>query len=410
MLSRVHLDTLGGIAGDMFVAAIADAFPDVANAVLVEVAKLSWPKGASVKFVEHRGGALRGKRFDVAEPHAHGHGHGHDHGHHHTGWRDIRAMLEQSALAAGTKRHALAIFAVLAEAEGRVHGIPAEEVGFHEVGAWDSIVDIVAAGCAIDRLSPARWTWSALPMGGGRVKTQHGLLPVPAPATALLLKGMELVDDGIPGERVTPTGAAILRHLADLGGEAGKGAECLVATGIGFGTREMEDLPNIVRCMAYEVAAGAAREDVIATLEFEVDDQSPEDLGIAIERLRAMDGVLEVYQSPVFAKKNRIATHVRVLARRDAADAVADACFEQTTTLGLRIAEARRRVLAREERKAGGVRVKVAERPSGAETAKAESDDVAAQAANRAERERARRAAEDAVLRDREARERDDRD
>lgn len=408
MLARVHLDTLGGIAGDMFVAAIADAFPEVANAVLVEVAKLQWPKGASVKFVEHRGGALRGRRFDVAEPHAHGHGHGH--GHHHTAWRDIRAMLEASTLSAGTKRHALDIFAVLAEAEGKVHGIPAEEVGFHEVGAWDSIVDIVAAGCAIDHLSPARWTWSALPMGGGRVKTQHGLLPVPAPATALLLQGMQLVDDGIPGERVTPTGAAILRHLADLGGESSKGAEKLVASGIGFGTREMEDLPNIVRCMAYQRAAGAVREDAIATLVFEVDDQSPEDLGIAIERLRAMDGVLEVYQSPVFAKKNRLATQVQVLARRESADAVAEACFEQTTTLGLRIGEARRCVLAREERKAGGVRVKVAERPSGAETAKAESDDVAAQAANRAERERARRAAEDAVLQERNHREREDRD
>ena len=167
MPSRVHLDALGGIAGDMFVAAVADAFPDVANAVLAEVAKLAWPKGAMVRFVEHRGGSLRGRRFDVAEQHAHGHDD--HHGHHHAAWRDIRAMLEQSSLLAGTKRHALAIFALLADAEGQVHGIPAEEVGFHEVGAWDSIVDIVAAGCAIDRLSPARWTWSALPTGGGRV-------------------------------------------------------------------------------------------------------------------------------------------------------------------------------------------------------------------------------------------------
>ncbi len=393
MIDRIHLDPLGGIAGDMFVAALGDAIPDAANAALAEVAKLAWPRGASVRFAEHRGGALRGRRFLVDAPH--------EHGHHHATWRDIRAMLQGSSLAEGTKRHALAIFALLADAEGQVHGIAADEVGFHEVGAWDSIVDIVAAACLVDQLSPRCWTWSALPLGGGRVKTQHGLLPVPAPATALLLKGMDMIDDGVPGERVTPTGAAILRHLATIGGTRVAGLERIAATGIGFGMREMEDLPNIVRCLAYEaVPAGATRDETIATLQFEVDDQAAEDLGVALDRIRAVPGVLEVYQAPVFAKKGRLATQVQVLARTEAADAVAQTCFEQTTTLGLRIAEQRRRVLARSEVTVDGLRVKLARRPSGTRTAKAESDDLAALPGDRAAREAARRRAEDAALKD----------
>jgi len=395
LIDRIHLDPLGGIAGDMFVAALGDAFPDAANAALAEVAKLAWPKGASVRFAEHRGGALFGRRFLVEAPHEHGHHH------HHAAWRGIRGMLQASSLADGTKRHALAIFSLLADAEGQVHGIAADEVGFHEVGAWDSIVDIVAAACLVDRLAPRCWTWSPLPLGGGRVKTQHGLLPVPAPATALLLKGMDMIDDGVPGERVTPTGAAILRHLTELGGTRVAGPERIAATGIGFGMREMEDLPNILRCLAYEAASsGAMREETIATLQFEIDDQSAEDLGIALDRIRALPGALEVYQAPVFAKKGRLATQVQVLARTDAADAVAQACFEQTTTLGLRIGEQRRRVLVRNEVQVNGVRVKVAQRPSGARTAKAESDDLAKLSGDRAAREAARRRAEDAALKD----------
>jgi uncharacterized protein (TIGR00299 family) protein len=344
-----------------------------------------------VRFAEHRGGALRGNRFVVEEPHVHGHRHG--------AWRDIRAMLQGSALGAGAKTHALAIFALLAEAEGAVHGIAADEVGFHEVGAWDSIVDIVAAGYLIDDLSPRTWTWSPLPLGSGRVNTRHGILPVPAPATALLMRGMATIDDGVPGERVTPTGAAILRHLAGLAGEGVPGAARLAATGIGFGTREMHGLPNILRCIAYEDAGAAAQlDETITTIQFEIDDQSAEDLGVALDAVRAVPGVLELYQVPVVAKKGRLATQVQVLLRPDAIDAVARACFEQTTTLGLRISEQRRRALAREEVAAGGVRVKLARRPSGKRTAKAESDDLAKVAGGRAARDSARRAAEDAAL------------
>lgn len=392
MLARIHLDPVGGIAGDMFVAALADAFPARATGLLAELGKLAWPQGATVRFAEHRGGALRGNRFLVEEPDAHGH--------RHAAWRDIRAMLQGSALGSGAKAHALAIFALLAEAEGAVHGIPPDEVGFHEVGAWDSIVDIVAAGYLIDGLSPRSWTWSPLPLGGGRVHTQHGILPVPAPATALLMRGMATIDDGVPGERVTPTGAAILRHLAGFAQEgAAAGAARLAATGIGFGAREMEGLPNILRCIAYEDAgAGVQRDETVTTIQFEIDDQAAEDLGVALDKVRAVPGVLELYQVPVYAKKGRLATQVQVLLRPDAADAVARACFEQTTTLGLRISEQRRRVLAREEVAAGGVRVKVARRPSGKRTAKAESDDLAKVSGGRAARDKARRAAEDAAL------------
>jgi len=389
-LARIHLDAVGGVAGDMFVAALADAFPERTAGLLAELGKLEWPQGATVRFAEHRGDALKGQRFLVEAPQ----------GHQHAAWRDIRAMLQASPLAAGTKAHALGIFARLAEAEGTVHGIAPEEVGFHEIGAWDSIIDIVGAAWLIDALSPRRWTWSPLPIGGGRAKTVHGVLPLPAPAAVLLLRGMPTIDDGVPGERVTPTGAAILRYLAETPAAGEEPFACsIAATGIGFGARRIEELPNILRCIAYaEVPVGAARDESIATLQFEIDDQSAEDLGLALERIRATAGVLELYQAPVYAKKGRLATQVQILARRDAADAIAQACFEQTTTLGLRIGEMRRRVLAREVVSASGMRVKVAQRPSGEWTAKAESDDVAQAAAGRKARDRARRAAEDSAL------------
>lgn len=391
MLARIHLDVVGGIAGDMFVAALADAFPDRTAGLLAEIGKLQWPRGAAVRFAEHRGGALRGRRFLAEQPHVHGH--------EHAAWRDIRAMLRDSALTRGTQRHAVGIFGLLAEAEAQVHGIAVDEVAFHEVGAWDSIVDIVAAAWLIDSLAPQRWTWSPLPLGSGRVQTQHGVLPVPAPATALLVRGLATLDDGVPGERVTPTGAAILRHLADPGaGAPAPGPALLAATGIGFGARELEDLPNILRCLAWEAApAAGARDETVAVLQFEIDDQPAEDLALGLARIRALAGVLEIYQVPVLAKKGRMATQVQVLAQPGAVDAIAEACFAETTTLGLRIGEVRRRAIAREAVTEDGVRVKLARRPSGERTAKAEADDVQP-AGDRAARNRARRAAEDAAL------------
>jgi uncharacterized protein (TIGR00299 family) protein len=331
-------------------------------------------------------------------PHRHAAGDAHPH---HVAHRDVRARLRAAGLDPAVLRHAQALFDLLAAAEAEVHGIAEEDVEFHEVGAWDSIADFVAAAYFIARLAPHRWTWSPPPLGGGRVKTAHGLLPVPAPATALLLRGMEFVDDGIAGERVTPTGAAILCHLRSCSAveeERADGKQVLVACGTGHGARTLPGIPNVTRCLAFarSSAVPGTPVDEIATLQFEIDDQTAEDLALALDRIRSAAGVIEVYQAAVLGKKGRLATQVQVLARVPAAEAVAQLCLSETSTLGLRMARVARRVLARTEVRAepDGVRVKVATRPSGGFTSKAEIDDLARIEGGRTAREHARGRAE----------------
>jgi len=389
-IARIHLDPVGGIAGDMFVAAMADAFPERVEGLLAELRKLApSPLG---EFVPHSDGFLRGRRFSVKEaPHHHAHVH----------HADIQDRLRKAGLDAGVLRHALALFDRLAQAEAEVHGVSPDQVEFHEVGADDSIADFVAAAYFIASLAPTRWTVGPLPLGGGRVKTAHGWLPVPAPATAILMKGMDVFDDGVTGERVTPTGAAIAGYVRELTLRVGSGTDpvTLASTGHGFGTRTLPGIPNMLRCMAFvQAAVPAPLDEEIATLAFEIDDQSAEDLAVALERIRAEAGVLDVAQFAAYGKKGRLATHVQVLARLEAADAVADLCIAQTTTLGVRIARTWRRTALRSYVDSHGVRVKLAQRPGGEITAKAEMDDIARVAADRESREQARRRAEEDAL------------
>ena len=409
-LARIHLDPIGGIAGDMFVAALADAFPECVSGLMAELAKLGTPsplgegRGEGQIRFEPCSDMLDGRRFVVES-------HGHEH--HHVSHREVRAQLQAAGLAPQVLRHALALFASLAEAEAQVHGVPAEEVEFHEIGAWDSIVDFVAAAYFIATLAPERWTCAPLPLGGGRVRTAHGMLPVPAPATALLMRGLEVVDDGIGGERVTPTGAAIVRYLTGRNRgqttisrqEENRGlSPVLVAsTGQGFGTRKLAGIPNMLRVVAFTPSpvVPSPQDEEIATLTFEIDDQTAEDLAVALERVRQAPGVLDVSQAAVYGKKNRLATQVQILARVEAVDAVADLCLAQTTTLGLRIARAWRRTALRAQVETAvpePVRVKIAARPSGEITAKAEMDDLAHIPGDRAAREEARRRAEAQAL------------
>jgi len=406
-LARIHLDPVGGIAGDMFVAAMADAFPEHVPGLMVELAKLGSVDG--VRFLPHADGALHGRRFDVAAPlsshghaHSHHHGDGHEHDHLHVPHREIRARLQGAGLDPGVLRHALALFGLLAEVEGAVHGVGPEDVAFHEVGAWDSIVDFTAAAYFIATLAPESWSVGPLPLGGGRVKVAHGVLPMPAPATTRLLEGLTVIDDGVSGERVTPTGAAIARYVTRLGGaKAVARPSTIAAAGHGFGTMKLPGIPNMLRVLALADAPSMPQplDEEIATLEFEVDDQTAEDLAVALERLRAAPGVLDASQSAIVGKKGRLATRVHVLARLDAADAVADLCLAQTTTLGVRISRVWRRTVARASvDTAGDVRVKVASRPTGEMTAKAEMDDIARVPGGRREREEARSRAEAEAL------------
>jgi uncharacterized protein (TIGR00299 family) protein len=375
----LHLDPVGGIAGDMMIAALLDLFPDLEP--ILHAALLACPPlaGVSARLESHGDGVLTGRRFIVEAGHRHHHGHDHDHGH--IAWREIRAMLESAPLDAETRRHALAIFGHLAEAEAAIHGVDVDAVQFHEVGAWDSIADIVGAAALIAALGVKRWTLAALPLGGGRVRTSHGPLPVPAPATARLLEGFAVIDDGIPGERVTPTGAAILRHLAPTPAVTGEPRR-LGGAGIGFGTRRLPGLSNCLRILRFDPlpALGDSR-DQVAVLEFEIDDMSGEDLAHGLDHLRAHPAVRDVVQAPGFGKKGRLVAQIRVLADPAALEAVADLCFRETTTIGLRHAVVARRLLPRAIGTAAvdgrTVALKTVDRPGGT-TVKAEADAVAA--------------------------------
>ncbi|MCJ2067103.1 LarC family nickel insertion protein [Methylobacterium sp. J-088] len=413
---HIHLDALGGVAGDMFAAALLDAFPEHQDGVSASIRAVDARIACALH--PHNDGILRGARFFVSGPgvepdhrhdhghhhhphHDHDHTHGHTHDHGHRPWSEIRAALTEADLAPSVRAQALGIFGHLADAEARVHGIAVDAVAFHEVGAFDSIADIVAAAHLIAALEVRSWSVSALPLGSGRVKTQHGPLPVPAPATTLLLAGFSTLDDGVPGERVTPTGAAILRHLC--GGDPGRGRPrgILGRTGIGFGTKVLPGLSNCLRALVLEegAAAGPGRRD-LAVIAFEIDDQSGEDLAMGLDCLRAEPGILDVVQAPVLGKKGRMMAHIQALVRPESLEAAIAACFRETTTIGLRYHLVEGAVLDREahtvEQAGRPVRVKVVDRPGG-RTAKAEADDSRDHAGHAA-RAALRRAAERLAL------------
>ena len=456
---HVHLDPVGGVAGDMFAAALLDAFPGRAEALAAGLAKSRLHEIVTVRSEPFTDGVLRGLRFHATPApgargivdtrtarHEDGHEDGHEHelgqdgaqdqgqgthghshhdaerhshhprpaGHHsthphdnpagrhshaHRRFADIRTWLRESRLPGPVTERATAIFTALAEAEAQVHGLAVADVTFHEVGAWDSIADIVCAAWLIDSLGPATWSCAPLPLGGGQVRTAHGLLPVPAPATVLLLRGMPVHHDGAGGERITPTGAAILRHL-DPAFEPTGLAGRISRAGHGFGSRRVQGMSNVLRALVLDTsgASSAWREETVGVCSFEVDDQTAEDLAVGLGRLRATDGVLDVVQTPAFGKKGRMVAGVRVLARPAARERVIERCFAETTTLGVRWQAVRRATLEREEAVAAvagePIRVKRSHRPGGGVTAKAEMDDLARRDDGRAEREARRRQAE----------------
>ena len=416
---EVHLDPVGGIAGDMFAAALLDIRPDLEAGLMAALSLCPLLDKVEFELASHNDGILMGRRFVVRrngwraeadEDHAGHHhgGHSHDHHHHdhsghhhHADWHLIREALLTSKLDRETVKHALGIFSHLAEAEAQVHGVTPEQVRFHEVGAWDSIADIAAAAWLIAQVDASRWTVGALPLGSGRVHSAHGLLPVPAPATALLMKGFVTIDDGISGERVTPTGAAILRYLCDPA-DTVRRPRRLTASGHGFGTKRLPGLSNCLRLLTFEAIETSPLQDKVAVLECEIDDQTGEDLAQAIDNLRARTGVLDVVQMPVFGKKGRMMTHLRILADPAARDEIVAAVFDETTTIGIRHSLMDRSLLPREVRNTEldgrSLRLKLVDRPAG-RTAKLEADDLCGVAGN-AMRTRLRRLAEESIRED----------
>ncbi|WP_165498073.1 nickel pincer cofactor biosynthesis protein LarC [Siculibacillus lacustris] len=425
---HVHLDAVGGAAGDMFVAALLDALPHLRPRVFADLAAVLPASCGRPVLVPGTSGGIAVTRFgldgpepEVAREHGHGHEHahaaGHDHGHSHGHGHDhphghdhshdhahghdhphshdapsgparivrfpeIAAMIAAADLAPGTGAAAIAILRRLAEAESRMHAVPLDDVHFHELADWDSLMDVVAAGSLIAALPNATWSVSDLPRGRGLVRTAHGLLPVPAPATAAILGRFSWRDDGIGGERVTPTGAAILAHLIDPD-TPHPAAGRLGATGTGAGTRTLPGMPNILRALVFTAAqeAAPADDDEVMVVTFDVDDMTGEEIAVAAERLRACDGVIDLTLGARQGKKGRPVTDFRLMVRPAALAAVGERCFLETATLGLRWRAERRICLPRGAAAVvvdgRTLAVKRAERPDGRTTVKVENDSLA---------------------------------
>jgi uncharacterized protein (TIGR00299 family) protein len=345
----LYFDCYAGISGDMTVAALLDL--GVPLAVLEEgLGRVPLPTSAyriALDKVERRGIRAAGFRVEVGEHQPHRH------------YRDIAGLIEASSLTENVKQTAQKIFFRLAEAEALVHGVEIGHVHFHEVGGIDSIVDIVGTALCLDHLGVGTIHAAPLPFGSGFVETAHGRLPVPAPATAELLKGMAVHFSCGPGERVTPTGAAILAALA-----AGYGPRPdmnVTAVGYGAGSRDYEDMPNILRAFLGETADSRER-DTVFVIETHIDDMNPEILGYLMERLMA-HGALDVAFSPLQMKKNRPGVKLTLLSHREGLDELARLVLAETTTAGVRYYPAERLMLERrrEERETslGKVAVKV---------------------------------------------------
>ncbi len=369
---HVHLDPVGGAAGDMFIAAMLHARPDLTARVLADVAAVLPAKVGHAELTEHVASGIMSRQFKLvlaAGGTAARHGA-------ETTYKAMRALLETAALSQGTAEAACAILQRIAEAEAQVHDIPIDRVHFHEIADWDALMDVTAAGSICAALEGASFSLSPLPLGGGLIDTAHGKLPVPAPATALILRGYDWHDDGIAGERVTPTGAAILAHVTH-GTHGTRQPGRLTATGSGAGTRVMQGLPNILRVTMFDTAQSGMMHDQLVQLACDIDDMTGEELGAATDALRADAGVVDVMLLTGQGKKSRPVVRMELLVRPDVAEAVAERVFNLTSTLGMRRTVVDRLILPRSvETGPDGQRIKRSRRPAGHETAKVESDDL----------------------------------
>ena len=258
-------------------------------------------------------------------------------------YAEIISMIEKSYLSPNIKQKSLDIFERIADAEAAIHGCPKENVHFHEVGGIDAVVDIVGTALCVDYLGIARIISSKIPLGRGFVSCQHGTLPVPAPATLAILKGVPVYGTQIPQEIVTPTGAAIVVALAESFEEIPD--MIIEKTGYGAGKRELKTIPNLLRIITGK--AFIQQKNAITVIETCIDDMNPEIFGFLMDRLFEK-GALDVYWIPIFMKKNRPGTMVQVLCPEDCREIVIDCILSETTSLGVRYYEAQRRVLARE--------------------------------------------------------------
>ncbi|HKV28869.1 MAG TPA: nickel pincer cofactor biosynthesis protein LarC [Candidatus Acidoferrales bacterium] len=346
-----YFDCFSGIGGDMVLGALVDAGVDLCE-LEAELRKLKldgWKLTAEK--VQRR--AIFATKVNVETRETH----------HHRHLSPILKMIDDAALAPRPTERARRIFQRLGEAEAKVHNIPIEKVHFHEVGAVDSIIDIVGAAIGFELLGIDDFACSIMDVGCGRVQTEHGLLPVPAPATTELLRDAPTFSSGIEKELVTPTGAAIATTLSTQ--YARMPAMKLKAVGYGAGSADLPQQPNVLRLMIGEAIGSGAEQhwdESVAVIEANLDDMSPQIYGYFAERALAA-GALDIFSTAVQMKKNRPGQLVTLLCEISNRERLIDLLFRETTTIGIRTHEVRRQTLAREslpvETPLGTIRMKV---------------------------------------------------
>ncbi len=372
-----YLDCFSGISGDMFLGALVDAGVAVR---LLEDAVAALQIGARLKSSQVNRSGITATKVDVFVTDAHGHEekdsprdaeekkhshHDHGHSHAHTrGLKEIREIIRRSAISESAKKTAIEIFEALGAAEAKIHNMELEKVHFHEVGAVDALVDIVCAAVGAEALGVDEIVCSPLNVGGGTVKCAHGTFPVPAPATVDLLNGASVYSSGIQAELVTPTGAAIVKTLVKR--FAPFPEMRIEKSGYGAGTHEFPGHANVLRLTIGEAQpqlAAKTLQETISVLEANLDDLNPQVFGYVMDRLLE-EGALDVFGLPVQMKKNRPGMLLTVLCRREDTSKLTDLIFTETTTLGVREREEKRRILARKwitvGTRWGDVRLKVA--------------------------------------------------
>lgn len=368
-MKTLYLDCSMGAAGDMLTAALLELLPAREKMVrelnglgipgityVCEAASKCGIGGTHVSVLVHgeeeseemhEHGHDHAHHHDSGHDHAHehhhdgGHDHAHDHGHHHhSGMHEIGQIVEKLPVSERIKKDVMAVFGLIAEAESHVHGVSITEIHFHEVGTMDAVADIAAVCVLMDRLAPDQVIVSPVHVGSGQVKCAHGILPVPAPATAYILKDVPIYGGEIRGELCTPTGAALLQYFATRFGAM----PVMRASVIGYGMGK-KDFPaaNCVRALFGETEDAG---DTVAELSCNVDDMTAEAVGYAMEVFFAA-GALEVYTTPVGMKKSRPGIVIHVMCREDKKDEMAALIFKHTTTIGIRENLSRRYTLHR---------------------------------------------------------------
>ena len=407
----LYFDCFAGASGDMVLGALIDAGVPLADVRRALGSLAIAPDAVWTESVSRAG--IRATKFCVhgedpvavhAHQHAHGHehahdhesGHDHSHGHHHDHAHEIhthrhadadhhahrtlseiRGLIDGSGLSADGLRRANELFQQLGTAEAAIHGTTLEKVHLHEVGALDSIIDIVGAVYAIESLGVDRVVASPLNVGSGSIRSAHGLYPVPAPATLRLLKGAPIYSGPQQAEMVTPTGALLVSSYADQFGTIP--AMTVSAIGYGAGSRDFPDTPNVLRVLIGEADVTAPTTSVVV-IEADIDDMNPQIFGVVMDALLAQ-GALDVYYTSIQMKKNRPGVLLTVIAPPAARERLTSTIFRETTTIGVRYREMARECLDREEvavqTPLGAVRVKVARRNGEILNASPEFEDCA---------------------------------